>query len=69
MQHEMNSVETVSTVTFGIQMAHHNKTLYSFFYFSLSLNCTLVKDHMSGFSDLVDLWVIKIKKAYDPLRT
>ena len=25
--------------------------------------------HVAGFSDLVDLWVIKIKKAYDPLRT
>ena len=25
--------------------------------------------HVMGFSDLVDLWVIKIKKAYDPLRT
>ena len=25
--------------------------------------------HVIGFSDLVDLWVIKIKKAHDPLRT
>ena len=25
--------------------------------------------HVNGFSDLVDLWVIKIKKAYNPLRT
>ena len=25
--------------------------------------------HVNEFSDLVDLWVIKIKKAYNPLRT
>ena len=25
--------------------------------------------HVIGFSDLVDYWVIKIKKAHDPLRT
>ena len=30
----------------------------------------VIKDvHVIGFSDLVDLWVIKIKKAHDPLRT
>ena len=28
----------------------------------------LISSHMIGFSDLVDLWVIKIKKTYDPLR-
>ena len=26
-------------------------------------------DHVIRFSDLGDLWVIRIKKAYDPLRT
>ena len=35
----------------------------------LSFLFSNISFHVIGFSGLTDLWVIKIKKVYDPLRT
>ena len=37
--------------------------------FTGCLQYKFITNNVIGFSDLFDLWVIKIKKAHDPLRT
>ena len=37
-------------------------------FFPLEADSLCLHNHVIGFCDLVNLWVIKIKKAYDPLR-
>ena len=59
---------TVAVVSMTNNWFHHLFVSFLCLFFSLIPSLSFLPFHVVRFSDLLDLWVIKIKKAHDPLR-